>query len=182
MTFSLVLWIVVATLSFWCVGVYNRLTRMRARYMDAMGSLKKHVTHLISVARKLDRGSHQLSSAGECTDSGEYLAPLLRATEELEVALHECGNRLLATGAAQDLTHALYSLDIRWRNWIDAPSDLAGPLIPTDIQMQWELAYQRVEVSKGGLNQLVAKYNEAIDQYPARLLARVAGFRTAGAI
>jgi LemA protein len=106
----------------------------------------------------------------------------LQSAEYVEAALQACGSTLVATGPAEELSKALTSLASHWHKWAEAPADLAGPLIPDDLRIQWELALQRVELSRGGLNQLITKYNEAINQYPARLLARVVGFRAAGTI
>jgi hypothetical protein len=37
-----------------------------------------------------------------------------------------------------------------------------------------------VEIARGGLNQIILKYNEALKQYPARLIVGALGFETAG--
>jgi hypothetical protein len=47
---------------------------------------------------------------------------------------------------------------------------------------EWEDITQKVRIACGGYNQIVARYNESIGQFPARLVVGAMGFQPAGTL
>ena len=45
------------------------------------------------------------------------------------------------------------------------------------MRTQWDAVTQRVETARGGFNQILTHYNEALAQFPARLVAGAMGFK-----
>ena len=52
MSASLLLWMMLAVSVFWGVGLYNRLMRMRARGLGALGSVEKHMRVYADLVRE----------------------------------------------------------------------------------------------------------------------------------
>jgi hypothetical protein len=48
------------------------------------------------------------------------------------------------------------------------------------VRLQWDVAAGKAQTARAGLNTILFKYNEAIYQFPARLVVGVLGFRPAG--
>jgi hypothetical protein len=48
------------------------------------------------------------------------------------------------------------------------------------MQEAWNAANIKVQSASGGYNQIITRYNEAIQQYPARWVATLMGFQPAG--
>lgn len=183
MSGSLLLWMGLALAVFWGVGLYNRLMRMRARGLDALGSVEKYLR------RYADLVSVHLSVPGASPTqahpvSTEHLPPewahLLTILQTLERALKDARGMPLAVEPVARLTQALTALHEAWERLCDAPADLAGPPVPDTMRLQWDAVTLKVEAARGGFNRILTKYNEAIDQFPARLVAGAMGFKPAG--
>lgn len=178
MSGSLLLWGALALCVFWSVGLYNRLMRIRARSLSALGSVEKHMRVYADLLRDdLARGAAgYMHTSISDTSSGDR-AVLLSALQVFEDALKETGASALRNEASARLGQAFDAVQAIWRRLNDAPPDLAGPLVPATMRTQWESVTQRVETARGGFNQILCQYNEALAQFPARLVAGAMGFQ-----
>ncbi len=180
---SLALWLVLAIMVFWVVGVYNRLMRIRARAMDALGSFEKHVRLYRTLALQ------HWQSVGVPADllEGEHcqhpLPPLWAELMRLMTELEQASRAARTTGPHQEqlanIATPLDALHAVWAALCLEPDDLTGPVVPQALQLQWAENARRVESARSGFNQINARYNEAIAQFPARLLARTLRFTPA---
>jgi LemA protein len=179
---SLLLWTVLAVLLFWGVGLYNRLMRMRARGFSAFGSVEKHLREYADLAQ----GQLQRFQSGQdgFPDVPGDVPPewrsVLCAIEALDDALKAARANPLAIEPLAGLKQAMAVLLHVWASLQAVPADLAGPVLPHDIQAQWDAIAHRVETSRNGYNQIVVKYNEALVQFPARLVIGLMGFKPGG--
>jgi LemA protein len=183
MSGSLLLWTVLAVLLFWGVGLYNRLMRMRARGFSAFGSVEKHLREHSDLAQ----GQLQRFKSGP--DGLPFEVPgevppewgaVQRALEALDDALKAARATPLAIEPLAGLTQAMAAVRQVWHSLQAVPADLAGPVLPHDVQTQWDAIAHRVETSRNGYNQIVVKYNEALAQFPARLVIGLMGFKPGG--
>lgn len=175
---SLILWVVLALLVFWGVGLYNRLMRIRARGLSALGSVEKHMRVYADLVREdLAHGAaaHLHTPTGDKTP--DDWAGLLSALQNFEDALKETGSSALRNEAPARLGQAFDAVQNAWRRLNEAPPDLAGPVVPATMRTQWDAVTQRVETARGGFNQILTQYNEALAQFPARLVAGAMGFK-----
>lgn len=183
MSGSLLLWMALALAVFWGVGLYNRLMRMRARGLDALGSVEKYLRRYADLAN-VHLSVPGASPAHALSPSADHLpaewAHLLTILQTMERALKEARSMPLAVEPVARLTQALADLREAWGRLCDAPADLAGPPVPDTMRMQWDAVTLKVEAARGGFNRILTKYNEAIEQFPARLVAGTMGFRPAG--
>jgi LemA protein len=181
---SLLLWMTLALTLFWGVGVYNRLMRMRARGLGAFGSVEKHlrqyaelVHELISEPGATQTHHPQLTAEKSPGDWGEQLLAVLQT---LDQALKDARAMPLAIEPLARLGEVVDALQGTWRNLHDLPADLAGPVLPDAMKARWEAITRRVETARGGFNQILTKYNEALEQFPARLVVGLMGFKPGG--
>ena len=85
-----------------------------------------------------------------------------------------CALALTALGAAHEV------LTMAWdRAERDDAHDLAGPRLPEDFALQRQHIVRMTIAATENFNQAVARYNEAITQFPALLLAWLFGFQPA---
>ena len=172
MSGSFLLWGLLALTVFWCVGLYNRLMRIRARGLDALGSVEKHIKAYGTCIQQYLAG----------TGAPLAWAQLQIAVESLEAACKAARNTPLAIGPMEALTQSLDALTQKWEALCNAPADLAGAAVPGNLVAEWEEATHRVQSARGGYNQIVARYNEAIGQFPARIIVGTMGFKPAGTL
>jgi len=170
---ALLFWLLPALTVFWCVGLYNRLMRLRARALDALGSLEKHLRTYLS-----------LLDAQFPEEEGSYIpldwARLVATAKLLDAQCKAARLAPLQEGPLQALAATVDAVALAWQQLRSQPADLAGPVMPEAMQKLWDEAELKVRTARGGFNQIVLRYNEALQQIPARLVVRVMGFRPAG--
>ena len=178
MSASLLLLMVLALVVFWGVGLHNRLMRIRARSLSALGSVEKHMRVYADMVRDDLANGAALCLQGPISDTPhDDWECLLSALHTFEDALKDAGTSALRNAAPERLGRAFDGVQTAWRRLNDAPPDLAGPLVPPTMRTQWDGVTQRVETARGGFNQILTQYNEAVEQFPARLVAGAMGFK-----
>lgn len=171
MSGSLVLWITLALSIFWGVGVYNRLMRMRARGVGALVSVEKQMRSYTEMVRE------HVQELGRPPLGWEQL---LTDLQTLDHALKDAKPTSLDNEALLRLGQTFDGLQRHWQCLQELPGDLAGPVVPVHMKRQWDAITVRVDAARGGCNQILLKYNEALTQFPAKLVAGAMGFRPAG--
>lgn len=174
MTGSLLWWATLAVIVFWWVGVYNRLMRIRARGFDALGSVEKHLKAYGAIAQTLVAGQ-----------SAALPLPWLQLTDaigNLDTACKRARTTPLASEPMAALTASWDSLQQAWHALQILPADLAGPQVPQALQSEWDETTLKAHIARGGYNQIAARYNEAMAQFPARLVAATMGFKRVSAL
>lgn len=174
---SVVLWAAAALLLFWVVGAYNRLVRLRADAKTAFTGLEAELSKQIDLVR------HQLPAA-EATqpaaldDDRSFWAGLHGAATQFAASLAAARHRPLEAEEIAALSAAQAVLAMAWeRAERDDAHDLAGPRLPDTVtQRRAQLAAQ-AHAATEQFNLAVARYNAAIGQFPALLLAWLFGFK-----
>lgn len=176
MDLSLLLWLTLALVLFWVVGLYNRLMRLRARGLEVMGVVEKHAGACAALIKQaLVPQSELLARVRAPT-----WAALESAASHLEHVLSQARLTPLLPADVRALSEAWSAMQAIWAEGCAEPNDLAGPVMPAEIVDAWTAASNKVHSAGGGYNQIVARYNEAIRQYPARWVAGAMGFQMAG--
>lgn len=178
MDMSLLLWVILATLLFWAVGMYNRLMRLRARSIEVLGVVKKHAA---ACAMLVNQYVEEPSNLGSQSASSPW-SGLHAKARQLEHLLAQYPPMPLQPDSVRALSTMWDALQSEWAELCKAPSDLAGSVVPSDMFDAWSAASLKVKSASGGYNQIAAQYNEAIRQYPARWVAGLMGFHLAGSI
>jgi LemA protein len=174
---SWIWWAVAAMALFWMVGAYNRLMRLRSDANSAFAALEAELARHVALVNaclqtddphppsQFDGGSAFWGGlqGASAQFSASLAAARLRPLEP---------ERIAALGAAQDV------LEMAWeRAERDDAHDLAGPRLPETLTSERAQIVRQTEVAIGHFNQAVARYNAAIEEFPAVLLAWLFGFK-----
>ena len=173
MSGSVLNWLLLAITICWCVGLYNRLMRLRARALDALGSVEKHLRTYISL---VDGQFPQ--------EEGSYIpldwAGLVAAIKQLDGQCKATRQVPLQVAPLANLAQTVEAIEREWKLLCTLPADLARPTMSEAMQKGMDEAERKVRTARSGFNQIVARYNEALHQFPARMVGGLMGFKPAG--
>lgn len=177
MASSWIWWLIAAVLLFWMVGAYNRLVRLRADANNAFAALEQELARQVELVNgclppedahptsQFDGGSNFWSGLEGA--AGQFAASLAAARlRPLEP------ERIAALGAAQEVLQM--ALDRAER---DDAHDLAGPRLPENLTSERAQLVRQTQVATGQFNEAVLRYNQAIAEFPAVLMAWLFGFK-----
>jgi LemA protein len=186
MSDSLIVIALVAVLLFWTVGAYNRLVRLRSQALQAFGALAVHLRRVISLAQssasaatRRERPAADAGGAEPLDAMGTAAAGLDASATQCLASLQAAKARPLDAEAIAALAAARGVLAQAWKRLSEEPEDLAGAPLPESLGSEWEQIGQQVAGAADEFNQAVQRYNEAVGQFPALVLAWVFGFRVA---
>lgn len=185
---------VFAIVSFWALGAYNRLMRLRSAVAQAFGSLDAHMVRLVALLGEFS-AAHAVQPANGVTGSDQEMAALQGATTQLSACLAVVRARPLAGDAVAALTAARVVLQAAWQGAArkeqdagnvrspgspqDAPAEPPVPSTPSVWHLRWDEHVLQNDQAARIFNDAVAQYNAAIAQFPANVLAWVFGFKAA---
>lgn len=178
---SLVAWSLFALAVFWAVGAYNRLVRLRADIKTAFTAFDAEVAQALDLLRGMLPPDDALVASQ--FDGGSAIwaglqGALAQCDASLAAARHRPldGERMSALGAARE------ALATAWtRVQAEDAHDLAGPRVPDTLRQRHQALAHAVQAQEQRLSQAVARYNAAIRQFPAVLLALLFRFEPARA-
>ena len=176
---SFVPWAAAAVAVFWMVGAYNRLVRLRSDANAAFHALEAELTRQVqlvasSIPPEEDQPASQFSGGSAFWGGLQGAAAQMAASLASARARPLDPERIAALGAAHEV------LTMAWdRAELDDAHDLAGPRLPEDFALQRQHIVRMTIAATENFNQAVARYNEAITQFPALLLAWLFGFQPA---
>ena len=176
----------VALALFWAVGAYNRLVRLRAAIGTAFAPLDARFNERLAwMGEALKPGGG--STSADTTDGADAAptpeppswARLGAASEQWALALAPVRARPADADAVGRLVLAHAALDAAWAS-IPVQDWAAHVAIDaTPVLAQWERLRQQEQPLVAAFNAAVQRYNAAIGQFPAALMARLCGFRAA---
>ena len=175
---SILNWVIGAVLLFWAVGAYNRLVRLRGEANTAFAELDAELVKQAKLVRSLTNEADPPPASVFDGTEPSFWAGLQGAAGQLEASLASARGRPLdperiaALGAAQSV------LVMAWeRAERDDAHDLAGPRLPETITGTRAQMVVQCAGAAERFSQAVNRYNEAIAQFPALLLAWLFGFK-----
>lgn len=174
---SLLFWVVAAIALFWGVGAYNRLVRLRSEVNTAFAALEAELARQVELVQAcLDpQDSHP---ASQFDGGSAFWGGLQGAATQFAASLNAARarpldvERIAALGAAQEVLHMAWDRAER-----DDAHDLAGPRLPENLTAERAQLVRMTQAATARFNDAVTRYNEAIGQFPAMLLAWLFGFQ-----
>ncbi|MBZ4210151.1 MAG: hypothetical protein D4R79_11870 [Comamonadaceae bacterium] len=163
MSSSVFLWFGAAVLLFWAVGAYNRMVRLRSQGIAVFAVLEGLLNQFVPMA------------GPDVTDS----AALVAAADQFQVALKICRSQPLDGATISALTMAYETMCLCWSRQRQHRPRGSAPEQPEVLPLHWEQLVAQTEMARAEFNKAVARYNAAVTQFPAVLLARLFGFRPA---
>lgn len=185
MTTSYLFWIFAALTLFWALGAYNRLMRLRTDWVQALQQLSEQwQAHAQAVLQALTHGlsDAMLTDTEAAADNWRQLA---LSAGQLQICVAHMRAYPQAIPLADDLAgvHTAYGVMFTaWSNLRNEGDDLAGATVPPHLHLLWQQHSMRVDEKRKQHNKCVLVYNQAIAQFPARVVAWVFGFSIAHTI
>lgn len=168
---------------FWLVGLYNRLMRIRARAMAALRSVEKHMRHCVKLAQLHPNSAGTEEAAAVSPLQGKLRQEQMQLVVNLQLldqALKDARGMPLDRKSMARVGELFEMTQSLWLANCNGAVDLGEGVPPEAIRLQWDVAAGKAQTARAGLNTILFKYNEAIYQFPARLVVGVLGFRPAG--
>jgi len=174
---SLLGWLLTALLFFWAVGAYNRVMKLRnaigtayAQLDGLMAQRAQHSGRLLELLRPLlphEQASFDALETAQAEAQSAALAVRAKPYAADPVANLAVAGALHASALARLMSLVEYQPDLR-----EQPE--VGGLLDELKQLERQRAFARQL-----FNQAVGSYNEAVQQFPTRILASFFGFREA---
>ena len=167
-------WLLIALAAlavFWALGAHNRLVALRNAIGGACAQLDEPLQRRAAALRALlDALRTALPDEGSAFDAAEAAQTrLLATTDALRARL--LSGELETPGAVQSRVLAL----------LEQHPELAADALAPHLASLRE-AEQRLNFARQWFNEAVRSHNQAIQQFPARLLAAVLGFGAAATL
>jgi LemA protein len=172
MNVSVAIWVVWAVVLFWAVGAYNRLMRLRAQAITAFAPLELQLAQYVTLVQ----AGFALPTDAE--EAGPRVG-MLAAARQFDSSLRAARAHPLDALALRALETAQAALYESWARLREAPPDLAGEPLPAALQQQWAHITLQADHARIEFNRQIEAYNEAIMQFPARVLAWLFSFKAA---
>jgi LemA protein len=179
MTSSLLFWVILAVLVFWGVGAYNRLMRLRSEANAAFAALEAEFGKQLALVQSClppeeEHAQSQFEGGSAFWGGLKGAAVQFGASLAAARARPLDAERMAALGAAQEVMAMAWERAER-----DDAHDLAGPRLPQDLSSELQQLGRLCVAATEQFNQAVMRYNGAIEQFPASLLAWLFGFKAA---
>lgn len=183
MSFSFVTLLLICILVFWALGAYNRLVRLRgevARSLQALAAIWQSQAQAIGMRlEQYAQGRETESQWATLDDDALRWRPLALSARQFLACLSVLQAHPHKIAALDDLSSVRAARDIFESNWqrlLMAQDDLAGAPVPADLQVLWAQHEPLTVERLRDYNQAAQAYKQAINQFPALLVAWVFGF------
>ncbi len=186
LTHSFVFWGCVALTVFWALGAYNRLVSLRADIVRALQSLaaqwQSNAQAIRSELSSLSHAPETDSVWASLGDEAESWRPLALATKQFQACIAGVLAKPHLMPPVDDLAsvraaHAL--MHSAWQRLNTVHDDLAGPAVPQRLSVLWQQQNLLAQDKQNSYNNCVERYNQAVRQFPAILVAWIFGFSIA---
>ncbi|MDE2607127.1 MAG: LemA family protein [Burkholderiales bacterium] len=164
---------------FWAVGAYNRLVRLRSDANTAFAALEAELARQVKLVQECIPPEEEQPQS-QFTGGSAFWGGLQGAAAQLAATLASARARPLDPERIAALAAAQEVLTMAWdRAERDDAHDLAGPRLPATFGGERQQLVRMTLAATEHFNQAVHRYNEAITQFPAALLAWLFGFHPA---
>lgn len=158
---------------FWGVGVYNRITRLRARSLESFAAVAFSMHRYRALVLEHIHPSKVTKIPAEFQQLFEQL-------EQLDQVTKVAQNCPWDQAALAALAEVGVKVSAVWSVLRTAPADLAGAALPDNLMQDWDTNSRALHHAIGTFNQILADYNAAIAQFPATIITSFLGFKPAG--
>ena len=169
-----------ALLIFWMLGAYNRLVALRNAIIAAWAQIDETLQRRAAALEALVAGLRdRLPDELATLDALQSAQTQLQAAAEAMRARPALAPRAATLAAAES---TLSAASMRLLALLEHQPALAGDASLAPQLSALQDASQRLGFARQLFNDAVAAYNDALQQFPTRLLSRLFGFAAAGAL
>ncbi|MCV2351247.1 LemA family protein [Paucibacter sp. Y2R2-4] len=170
-------WGMLALLTFWCIGAYNRLMSLRNAITTAYAQLDEHLSARANTCAKLLAILRPLLSNEQATfDALDAAQAEAQAAAQAVRARPYAGDPVASLGVASAVHAAALT---RLMSLLDHHAELREHAELFALVDELKMIERQRSFTRQLFNQAVGHFNEAITQFPTRILASVYGFREA---
>lgn len=174
---TLVGWLVAGLLLFWGIGAYNRLMRLRNAIGEAYLQLDQQLNARAETCSKLLALLRpQLPNEQATFDALDGAQAEAQAAAQAARARPYAGDPVGSLAVATAVHAAAVT---RLASLVEHHAELASQAELRELQDELKLIERQRAFSRQVFNQAVAQYNEALLQFPTRILASLYGFKEA---
>ncbi|HWP17543.1 MAG TPA: LemA family protein [Burkholderiaceae bacterium] len=171
-------WIVLAVLVFWAVGAYNRLVRLRNAISNAFAQID------VQLKRRYDLIPNLVETARKyIAHERETLEAVIAARNQATTAAGEVRQHPMSARAVGALAVAEQALDGtlgRLMAVVENYPELKADETLRELSEELASTENRIAFARQAFNDATLDYNDAAQQFPTNLIARIFGFREAG--
>jgi LemA protein len=174
------MWIAAAVVLFWGVGAYNRLMRLRSEANTAFSALEGELSKHVALVRDCLPPAQEGTQPAPLDDDSRFWGGLHGAATQFAASLSAARSKPLDPEGIAALAAAQDVLAMAWeRAERDDAHDLAGSRLPENVSIRRQQIEIQTHAATDQFDIAVARYNAAIAQFPAVLLALLFGFKAA---
>lgn len=177
-TTQIVGWVVVAVLVFWAVGAYNRLVRLR----NAIGNAFAQID--VQLKRRYDLIPNLVETARKyIAHERETLEAVIAARNQARTAAEHARVRPTSAGSVGALAIAEQALEgtlARLMAVVENYPELKADQTLRELSEELTSTENKVAFARQAFNDAALDYNNAAQQFPTNLIARLFGFKEAG--
>ena len=177
---SILLWCSAALLLFWAMGAYNRLMRLRSQSIAAFMVLDGFFNQYLLLVKTNDLQRVPLNDTVALPT--EFIAAwsgLFAAADQFNASLRVTRQRPLHGVTMNAFRTAFDTLCMSWERVGEVSGLNDSSLLTNTMRTQWVTISYPLETARAEFNQRISDYNDAINQFPALLLAWIFGFKAA---
>lgn len=171
-------WVVVAVLVFWAVGAYNRLVRLR----NAIGNAFAQID--VQLKRRYDLIPNLVETARKyIAHERETLEAVIAARNQARTAAEHVRMRPTSAGSVGALGVAEQALEgtlARLMAVVENYPELKADQTLRELSEELTSTENKVAFARQAFNDAALDYNNAAQQFPTNLIARLFGFKEAG--
>ncbi len=170
-------WGILALLVFWSIGAYNRLMSLRNAITTAYAQLDEHLSARANTCAKLLALVRPLLSNEQATfDALDAAQAEAQAAAQAVRARPYAGDPVASLGVASAVHAAALT---RLMSLLDHHAELREHAELFALVDELKMIERQRSFARQLFNQAVGRFNEAITQFPTRILASLFGFREA---
>jgi LemA protein len=177
-TTSIVSWVALAVLVFWAVGAYNRLVRLR----NAIGNAFAQID--VQLKRRYDLIPNLVEAAKKyIAHERETLEAVIAARNQARTAADHVRAKptnAASVGALAIAEQALEGTLARLMAVVENYPELKADQTLRELSEELTSTENKVAFARQAFNDAALDYNNAAQQFPTNLIARLFGFKEAG--
>lgn len=183
-----VIWLALpaALIFFWAIGAYNRLVRLRSAVVRAYATLDDAlVRQLVWMRGTLPESVLDAEGTQPADLESQAMMAWWRlqaSSEQFTATLNQVRAQPIDVPAMASLVMAHEAMRAAWSRVLADALEADAVPSPERLNARWlRLLHQSLPL-RAAFNEAALAYNHAIAQFPASLIARLAGFRPAGTV
>jgi LemA protein len=171
-------WLTIAIGIFWALGAYNRLMRLQSQVQQCFDALELRLLEFTELVQQVL--SEVVISAAPWRselnhDQGaSHWSRLQESARHLAMELARMQEHPLRADSVERVRQSQLELQAAWESLV-APSAYRVAVSEV-LQQRWQAQLLLVQPDTQRFNQAVEQYNQAIDEFPAVLMARLFKF------